>query len=136
METSAGQLYKFNDQAAKSIEEVKDNFRRFDLLTRKVKFLKGWFHDTLKDERIQALALIRLDGDMYESTMSALEALYPKLSVGGYIIIDDYNFPPTFDGDINSARKATDDFRVRNGITEEMVNSGWCQAYWRKNSCL
>lgn len=73
-----------------SEEEVKKNFLRYNLLDKQVVFLKGWFKDTLPDAPIEKLSVLRLDGDMYESTIDALNNLYPKLSQGGFCIIDDY----------------------------------------------
>jgi O-methyltransferase len=65
---------------AVGLEEVQENFRRYDLLDDKVRFLKGWFKDTLHVAPIRELALLRLDGDLYESTMDSLKALYDKVS--------------------------------------------------------
>lgn len=75
---------------AVSLEAVQENFRKYDLLDDQVRFLKGWFKDTLPTAPIQKLAILRLDGDMYESTMDGLNNLYSKLSVGGFVIVDDY----------------------------------------------
>jgi hypothetical protein len=75
-----------------SYEEVRDHFARYGLLDDQVKFLRGWFCDTLPSAPIERLALLRLDGDLYDSTYDALQALYPRLSVGGYTIVDDYSF--------------------------------------------
>ena len=79
----AGHDYSFTKQPilAVSLEDVQENFRRYDLLDDKVKFLKGWFRDTLYVAPIRELALLRLDGDLYESTMDALKALYDKVSL-------------------------------------------------------
>ena len=71
-------------------EEVKANFRRYGLLDDQVRFLPGWFKDTLQDAPIDRIAVLRLDGDLYESTIQALDALYPRVSPGGFCIIDDY----------------------------------------------
>ena len=91
-----------------SLEEVQENFRRYDLLDGKVKFLKGWFRDTLHVAPIRELAILRLDGDLYESTMDALNALYHKVSPGGFIIVDDFNdFEPCFRAVIDFARSTT-----------------------------
>ena len=73
-----------------SYEEVREHFARYGLLDEHVQFLRGWFRDTLPAAPITNLALLRLDGDLYDSTYDALQALYPKLSVGGYTIVDDY----------------------------------------------
>jgi O-methyltransferase len=109
---------------AVSQDEVKTNFRRFGLLDDQVVFLKGWFKDTLPEAKIEKLAVLRLDGDMYSSTMDSLTNLYPKLSDGGFCIVDDY--------DLDGCRKAVDEFRAANGVHAEMkaVDSG-CK-FWRK----
>lgn len=65
-----------------SLEKIQDNFRRFGLLDDQVQFLKGWFEDTLPKAPIDRLAILRLDGDMYASTMDVLNALYYKVSKG------------------------------------------------------
>ena len=112
-------------QLAVSLEEVQTNFRRYNLLDDQVKFLKGWFRDTLPGAPVERLAVLRLDGDLYESTMDALTALYPKVSRGGYVIIDDYN-------DIPACRQAVQDYWQRNGIREEIVPIDWSGVFWMK----
>lgn len=107
-----------------SIEEVQENFRRYDLLDYHVKFLKGWFKDTLPKAPIEKLCALRLDGDMYESTMDALNALYDKVSPGGYVIIDDYW--------LSLCRQAVDDFRKLHSITETIIPVDWTGVYWIK----
>ena len=108
-----------------SIKQVQDNFAKYDLLDMQVKFLKGWFRDTLPTAPMDKLAVIRLDGDMYESTMDALVSLYPKLSVGGYLIVDDY-------GAIESCRKAIHDYINSNQIKETIIPIDWTGVYWQK----
>jgi len=71
---------------AVSLERVQDNFRRYGLLDRQVRFLKGWFRDTLPAAPIERLAILRLDGDLYESTIQALGALHGKVSAGGVVM--------------------------------------------------
>ena len=56
--------------------------------------MKGCFEDTLADIPAEKFCLLRFDGDMYSSTIIALEPLYPKLSHSGYIIIDDLDLVP------------------------------------------
>jgi O-methyltransferase len=122
-----GQLAFWNNpHLAVSAQEVRDNFRRFGLLDDRVRFLEGWFKDTLPSAPIEKLSVVRLDGDMYESTIDALRPLYPKLAVGGYIIVDDYYGVPTGCG------RAVDDYRAEHGIDEEIVRIDWTGAYWRK----
>lgn len=109
---------------AVSREEVCDNFRRYGLLEDNVQFLEGWFKDTLPAAPIEHLALLRIDGDLYESTTDALESLYPKVSPGGFVIIDDFN-------DILACRQAVLDYRGRNGISALMNTIDWSGIYWR-----
>jgi O-methyltransferase len=70
-------------------------------------------------------ALIRLDGDMYSSTIVALQSLYPKLSPGGFIIVDDY-------GAIPACKQAVTDFRSQLGIDEPIERIDWTGVWWRK----
>lgn len=110
---------------AVSLQEVKDNFKSYHLLDEKVQFLPGWFKDTLPNAPIKKLSILRLDGDYYESTMDALENLYPKLSVGGYLIIDDYS--------LVFCRNAVHDYREKYGIKEPIKHIDWTGAYWIKS---
>jgi hypothetical protein len=112
-------------QMAVSLETVVHNFNRFGLLDDRVSFLKGWFKDTLPKAAIQRLAVVRLDGDLYESTMDSLVNLYPKLSSGGYLIVDDY-------GAMETSAKAVADYRAQHGIDEPIVKIDWTGVYWRK----
>jgi hypothetical protein len=112
-------------ELAISLEEVQNNFRAYGLLDEQVRFLKGWFRDTLPVAPVQRLAVLRLDGDLYESTIEALENLYPKVQKGGYVIIDDY-------GALGTCRQAVNDYRARHGITEAIVSVDWTGAYWKK----
>jgi O-methyltransferase len=117
-----GGLHKF-DHLAVSVDEVRQNFERFRLLDDQVRFIEGFFADTLPELKGQ-WSVIRLDGDMYDSTMVALESLYPSLSPGGFLIIDDYKLPP--------CRKAVHDYRDANGIEEPMEQIDWTGVFWRK----
>jgi len=117
-------FYKF-DQLAVPRQEVEDNFRSYGLLDKRVQFLEGWFCDTLPIAPIRNLALMRLDGDLYESTWDALVNLYPKLSPGGYCLIDDY-------GGIPACRQAVEDYRSQNHVTEEIIAVDTTGVYWRK----
>jgi hypothetical protein len=110
-----------------SLEEVQENFRRYGLLDDQVRFLKGWFCDTLPTAPIKQLAVLRLDGDLYESTMDGLNALYHKVTPGGFIIVDDY-------GDFEPCRRAIHEFRDRHGITDTIEQIDWTGAYWRKKN--
>jgi len=74
-----------------SLEDVKNNFSEKGLLDNNINFVKGNVNETLKEiSYLQKIAVLRLDTDWYESTKIQLEVLYPKLSIGGCLIIDDY----------------------------------------------
>jgi hypothetical protein len=114
-------------ELAVSVDEVKSNFEKYGLLDDQVRFLKGWFKNTLPHAPIQKLAVLRLDGDMYESTMDAIINLYPKLSIGGYLIVDDY-------GAIPACRQAIHDYRESQSIQEEIRQIDWTGIYWKRSS--
>lgn len=124
-EADIGDQFHTFTELAISVEEVQDNFRRYDLLDDRVRFLKGWFADTLPTAPIERIAALRLDGDMYSSTMDALVPLYDKVSPGGFVIIDDF-------GAVPACAQAIHDFRAERGITEEIHEVDWTGAYWRK----
>ena len=108
-----------------SKDEVEKNFKSFDLLDDKIVFLEGWFKDTLPNINLEKLSLLRLDGDLYESTHLALRYLYPKLSSGGYVIIDDYNA-------FHYCKAAVDAYRHENNIKEEIVKIDEDAVFWCK----
>jgi len=116
-------LYKYKILNV-SEDKVKMYFTRFGLLDDQVRFLKGWFKDTLPYAPIKQLAVLRLDGDYYESTMDILVNLYDKVSPGGWIIIDDYRVP--------SCMKAVHHFRKAHRIGERVKRVDWSGAYWIK----
>jgi len=120
-----GDTHHTHKELAVSMESVEENFRKYGLLDDQVQFLKGWFRDTLPAAPIKKLAILRLDGDMYESTMDGLKHLYPKLSVGGYLIVDDY-------GAVPACKEAVHDFRQDHDINEEIVRIDWGGVYWQK----
>lgn len=111
-------------QLAVSLEQVQANFAAYGLLDEQVRFVKGWFRDTLTKIPAERFAVIRLDGDLYESTMQALEALYPRLSPGGFCIIDDYN--------LRNCQIAVADFRKAQRIEAAIVKIDACGVYWQK----
>jgi hypothetical protein len=120
----AGDQHHTFSYLAVSRQQVEQNFRRFGLLDSQVVFLEGWFKDTLPKLPADRLAVIRLDGDMYESTMDAITNLYPRLSPGGFCIIDDYMIP--------SCRKAVHDYRETNGIKEPIRPIDSWSVFWRR----
>ncbi len=119
-----GDLHHTFKELAVSLETVQENFRKYDLLDEQVMFLKGWFKDTLPGAPIDRIAILRLDGDMYASTMDALQALGHKVSPGGFIIVDDF-------GAVEGCRRAIADYRVELGINAPMHDIDGIGSYWR-----
>ena len=117
-------LHRANNVLAIPLAAVQANFARYGLLDDQVQFLPGWFRDSLPNAAIERLAILRLDGDLYESTMDALTHLYSKLSPGGFVIVDDYA--------LRSCRRAIDDFRERYGIDDPVAPIDGASAYWRR----
>ncbi len=117
--------YTHSNVLAISEDQVKYNFEKYGLLDEQVKFLKGWFKDTLPTAPIEKLSVLRLDGDMYESTINALDNLYAKLSVGGYCIVDDF-------GAVPACKMAIMDYRKQHNITEDIIDIDGFGAYWKK----
>lgn len=107
-----------------SLEQVMLNFEKYGLLDDQVKFLKGWFKDTLPKAPIEKLALLRLDGDMYESTMDALLALYGKISAGGFVIVDDYHV-------VEGCKRAVHDFLSEQNLTPTLEEIDGVGVFWR-----
>ena len=114
-------------ELAVPLEKVQENFAAYNMLDSQVVFVKGWFKDTLPLLESDRLALLRLDGDMYESTMDALENLYGKLSSGGYVIVDDYHVVP-------ACKQAVHDFCAAHAVDPvlEEIDDG-VGVYWRKS---
>jgi len=110
-----------------SLGEVRTNFARYGLLDDQVEFVEGWFSDTLPALGNHRWAVVRLDGDRYESTMDALNSLYPNVSVGGYLIVDDY-------GAFKACRQAVHDYRDAHGITERIRQIDWTGVSWQREA--
>lgn len=85
------------------LDAVKANLQQIGYDPSKIKFVKGNVEDTIPGNAPEQIALLRLDTDWYESTYHELVHLYPRLSVGGVLIIDDY-------GHWEGARKAVDQY--------------------------
>jgi len=119
--------YRYSDHLAVSRQHVESNFACYGLLDERVRFLEGWFKDTIPTAPIDRLAILRLDGDLYESTIQVLEALYDKLSPGGFVIIDDYELAP--------CAQAVHDFRQARGIIDPIDSTdGLAGSFWRRSS--
>jgi hypothetical protein len=106
---------------------VQDNFRTYGLLDDGVRWLQGWFSDTLPSAPVERLAILRADADLYQSTREILESLYDRVSPGGFVIIDDY-------GAIEACRHAVDTFRAERGIADPLRRIDWTGVYWRREA--
>jgi O-methyltransferase len=115
-------------ELAVGVDRVKEAFDRYGLLDDRVRFVEGWFRDTLPDvaAEIGSIAVLRLDGDMYESTLDALTHLEPLVSPGGFVLVDDY-------GGIEACRQAVHDHRTAQGITAPITEVDWTAVWWRKD---
>jgi O-methyltransferase len=116
------------DFLAVPLEEVQANFARFGL-SEGVRFVPGYFEQTLAELAGARWALVRLDADTYDATKLALEALYPGLARGGYLIVDDYGAMVE-----EECRRAVDEFRVEHGIEEPLETVDWTCVRWRRTS--
>lgn len=107
--------------------EVVEGFKRFDVFDRVV-FVPGWLKDTLPGLSVKQLSVLRLDTDYYESTLASLVALYPILSPGGWVVVDDYDCVP-------GAKTAVDQYRDEHSIVDQMYRMNHKHGmgvYWQK----
>ncbi len=121
----AGDIHHTFDPLKVSLEEVQSNFAKYGLLDEQVEFLKGWFKDTLPEAPIESLSILRLDGDMYQSTAEGLNYLYDKVTPGGFVIVDDY-------GAVRACQAATNDFRSARKITDPIQDIDGIGVFWQK----
>jgi len=125
MEQDNGDVHHTFDFLSVDLNYVSDVFRKYGYLTDNVVFRKGFFSETMKyTSDIERISVLRLDGDMYSSTIEVLDSLYDKVSTGGVVIVDDW----TLDG----ARNAVLDFRSARGETLEFVPIDGYSCYWIK----
>jgi hypothetical protein len=111
------------DRWVASVEEVQLAIRRFGLLDDKIEFLVGFFEDSLRSLENKRFSVVRLDSDSYDSVETSLEYLYPLISQGGYVIIDDWHLP--------GCRMAVMEYRSQLGIRDE-IHEWDGNAYWVK----
>lgn len=108
-------------------DEVRDLFARYELLSERIRFVSGWFRDSLPAFPAQPLALLRIDADLHESTRDVLVHMYSRVSPGGFVIIDDY-------GILEPCRRAVDEFRAEHGIQDELIAIDAHGVYWRRGA--
>lgn len=117
-------FHEYSDLSV-SLERVKENFARFGLLDDQVIFIKGWFRDTMETVPSKEIAILRLDGDMYESTIDPLNHLYDRIPHGGWVIVDDYNVVP-------ASKAAVHDFLDGRGIKVKIQEIDGVGVFFRK----
>jgi O-methyltransferase len=110
-----------------TVEKVEEIFCRLQFPRERLHIIKGWFKDTFPRTvpSIGQIALLHIDADWYDSVKICLETLYPKVSVGGYIVLDDYG---TFSG----CRKALHEYLDRYHINAELQTREGTGRYFRK----
>jgi len=90
------------------VETVRANVESTGYPAERIKTLVGMVEDTIPSEAPARIALLRLDTDWYASTKHELVELFPRLAVGGILIVDDY-------GHYEGARKAVDEYFAETG---------------------
>jgi hypothetical protein len=121
-----GDSHSSFDELRVPAEVVENNFRKYGLFDNQVRLLKGWFKDTLPTAPIERLAILRLDGDMYQSTIEAITLLFDKLSLTGYVIVDDWA--------LAGCRQAIIDFRRQRAINDPIMPIDSFGVYWQKTT--
>jgi O-methyltransferase len=122
---SGSRFHEYKELAI-TIDTVRENFRKFGLLDEQVVMLKGWFKDTMPLVVSKQIAVLRLDGDMYESTMTPLRALYDRVPSGGWVIVDDYNVVP-------ECKAAIHDFFKERNLSTKLIEIDRIGVYFQKN---
>lgn len=112
------------DRWVASLDEVRQSIARFGFLDERIVFAPGFFSESLKTLEGEKFALIRLDSDSYESVETSLHHLYPLLSKGGIVIIDDWH--------LVGCRSAVQNYRLQHGIRDE-IQVYEANAYWVKH---
>lgn len=104
-------------------------FSALKLAKDRVRLIRGWFQDTLHQDRnnIGKIALLRIDGDWYESTKCCLQDLYDSVVPGGYVYIDDYE-------SCIGCKKATNEFIKKRGIRARLISDHRGGVYFLKQS--
>ena len=109
-----------------TLEQVKANLHRWGVDESLLIYHPGWFQDTISRAHLGAIAVLRLDCDLYSSTMACLPHLYPKLSCGGWYISDDYT--------LTGAKTATDEYLASVGehpMPLKVIEGDGCH-YWQR----
>ena len=121
-----GSVFHEFPELAISMEDVQENFRRFGFLDDQVQMFRGWFKDTMPLITSKKIAVLRLDGDMYESTRTPLLALFDRVPQGGWVIIDDYDCVP-------ACKEAVHDFLRERRVSPTINAIDGIGAFFRKD---
>jgi O-methyltransferase len=119
-----GVIFGYKEYLAVPQSRVEENLARYGFLNNRVKLIPGWFKDTLRTAPVEKIALLRLDGDLYESTMDELNGLYDRVAPGGIVIVDDYG--------LHTCKQAVDEFRDSRGIKAPLEFVDWSGVFWQK----
>lgn len=117
----------FEGMFAASVEILREVIGKVGFPWKQLKLRKGLFQDTLRQGLPERIALLHIDADWYESTLLTLRALYPRVSLGGIVVIDDFGY---WEG----ARKAFFTFCREEGAEPLLERVGDTQAFWRKGA--
>jgi O-methyltransferase len=125
-EVDGRRSFEFAGECVGSEQKLRDGFERFADPAR-LHVRAGWFEDTLPDaaREIGTVAVLHCDGDWYDSVRLTLEVVYPLVSPGGFVVIDDYGAWP-------GARRATEEHRRRAGDSARLRRIDHTGRYWRK----
>jgi O-methyltransferase len=128
LEMHQGKMVATGSLAGASEEDVRTVFKKLGFPLDYLHTHKGWFCDTLPviAPQLEHIAILRLDGDLYASTMDALTYLYPKVVVGGFVVIDDYN--------VTGARNAVTDYLKGLSRVPYICRADGAVAYFIKQS--
>lgn len=105
------------------LNQVRDAFERFDVLDDRVHFLQGDLEATLPDAPIESIAVLHLGSDLGASARTALDHLYPRLAVGGFVVVDEADGP---------VAEAVEAYRAQHGIAEQPTRVAPAGLTWRK----
>lgn len=118
------QVLESSGAVAVSLSDFWDNLRDSGLKDFHIKTVRGWFEITVKDFN-EPISILRLDGDLYNSTYVCLKYLYPKVIKGGLVIVDDWALP-------GCRQAAVDYFNNLDHGMSFIKGEGSCVAYWTK----
>ena len=110
----------------RDLNTVREAFSRFGLLDSRVAFLQGPLTRTLAEAPIGRVALLRVDGHDPEEVRVALDALYDKIALGGFVVVDDYG--------AEGCQAVVDQFRSERGVVDPLERINWSGAWWRKTT--